>query len=990
MKINAAMSLFLAMVSTSLCAQNSVLSNGDWYKLELSDEGIYQLTYQDMISMGVNPESFTSSNFSIYGNGGGMLSEVIDDPRPVDLEEIAIEMVDGGDGTFDQGDYLLFYGQSPHRWNWDGDKFDHQTNIYSDETYYFLTTSSVSGKRIELKDSSLLTATHVIDTYDEHLFHESEQVNLIKSGKPWYGEYFSSQNTIEDFKFQSYNLILGSTFDIKANLLAKTLGTFSSSYDVRYDGTTIGLTSINGLGTGSFLPAAKAKTIEVNDVVVSSQSITTDEIELDIKFINGTPEAEGWLDYIELFFGGSLRNIPEPLFFRNTSSIGTDNVSRIVLTSTQKGTCLWEVTDHNNVKKLQTSVNNNVLTSSVRTDQLREFVAFDDNEWGKPTLLGKINNQNIRALNAEMIIVSYPPFQSEAERLAEFRRSNDGLNVVVVTTEEIYNEFSSGSQDVMAIRDFVKHIHDQSEINEIDTKYLLLFGDGSYDYKDRISNNTNFVPNYQSINGLREVDSYTTDDYYGITEGVGISISDAITVAVGRLPVNTLNSAGFVVDKIMQYTNNSRYGIWRKQIILVGDDEDNNSYNRGQERNADTIDNYTCQFDIDKIYLDSYDQQDIGGNIEYPEVNKEVNDKFTNGALMISYMGHGGEHGWAHEDILELEDLQGILNHGNMPFVFSSTAKVNLYDDPETTSIGEYMSTNWGAIASLSPTRVVWSIPNEIINVHFISNFVRSDLSQVSLGELTRITKNDSRNSGGSNFRNLTLLGDPAQKLVAPTNLIQTTFINGEDANVFSDTLFAGVTTNIDAEVIDVDGNLMTSFDGNVVIQVLNNVEHQTLGNDPSSIPESFYEWSDTVYFDTIEVMQGQFLFSFEVPTNIDINDTKISYYAYNDQTDASGCESGLISGDKLAGVPKTYLEDFEVKIYPNPLRENGVVEIKGQTEGSFDFLVFDQLGHLVMEKRALRDKEFQINRSGLSSGMYMYSIEGETGTLKKGKLIVY
>src|SRR6202008_673929 len=123
-----------------------------------------------------------------------------------------------------------------------------------------------------------------------------------------------------------------------------------------------------------------------------------------------------------------------------------------------------------------------------------------------------VSNQNLRGLGSvTMIVVTNPEFRSEAERLASHRQSHNGWSSVVVTPEEIYNEFSSGRQDVSAIRDFVKLVYDK---NPNTLKAVLIVGKGSYDYKDRMPNNTNFVPTYESRNSLAPLETYSSDDYF--------------------------------------------------------------------------------------------------------------------------------------------------------------------------------------------------------------------------------------------------------------------------------------------------------------------------------------------------------------------------------------------------------------------------------------------------------------------------------------------
>ena len=116
----------------------------------------------------------------------------------------------------------------------------------------------------------------------------------------------------------------------------------------------------------------------------------------------------------------------------------------------------------------------------------------------------------------------------------------------MVNPFQIYNEFSSGAQDIVAIRDFVRMFYERAtSVNDL-PKYLLLFGDGSYDNKNRLTDNTNFIPTYQSVNSLSITGSLVSDDYYGLldsTEGRWSAGVEYVDVGIGRFPVKTIEEA---------------------------------------------------------------------------------------------------------------------------------------------------------------------------------------------------------------------------------------------------------------------------------------------------------------------------------------------------------------------------------------------------------------------------------------------------------------
>ncbi len=130
--------------------------------------------------------------------------------------------------------------------------------------------------------------------------------------------------------------------------------------------------------------------------------------------------------------------------------------------------------------------------------RLRDYVAFSST-FLTAKAEGKIANQNLHAAPAaDYIIITAPELLGQAQRLAQFHQQPSNLTSVVVTPAQVFNEFSGGIPDLTAIRDLVKMYFDKYNATwNQKGKYLLLFGTGSFDYKNRIANNTKLVPVYR-------------------------------------------------------------------------------------------------------------------------------------------------------------------------------------------------------------------------------------------------------------------------------------------------------------------------------------------------------------------------------------------------------------------------------------------------------------------------------------------------------------
>jgi hypothetical protein len=500
--------------------------------------------------------------------------------------------------------------------------------------------------------------------------------------------------------------------------------------------------------------------------------------------------------------------------------------------------------------------------------------------------------------------------------LADFHLQKDNIISVVVTPQQIYNEFSSGMQDVSAIRDFVKYQYEKENSN---LKYLLLFGDGSYDPKNRIENNTNYIPTHQSDNSTDPTLSYVTDDYFGLLDdNEGLFNNDLVDIGIGRFPVATLSEANTLVDKVEQYYKMSSFGSWRNDIAFIADDGDFLDGNTHMWQ-ADSLANHVAdnydEINIQKIYLDNYEQESTSGGPRSEDAQNAINNKIKRGALLVNYTGHGGPLGWTQERVLEIDQINKWDNLENLPLFMTATCKFSYFDNPEEKSAGEHVLLNpeGGAIALLSTTRLVYSAPNYNLNTKFIQTiFEKQNGEFPRLGDVFKITK---RLSGiSANNRNFTLLGDPALCLAYPKFEVNTTLIN--------DTLKALGEVTIEGQIED-GGILLSNFNGTIYPTVYDKELIKTTLGQESCTPMPYRDQNNILYKGAATVAQGRFSFSFIVPKDIAYNygAGKISYYAVNDDEqnpfDANGIEENFVIGGTAEDITYDY-DEAELFLFMN------------------------------------------------------------------------
>jgi len=903
---------------------NSVLSSGEWYKFYIEESGVFQLTKGFLSSLGVNVNSVDPRTIKIYGNGGRMLPLLNAENYPFDVVENAIKFVGEEDGSFDNGDYILFYGEGPKTYS---EESQTNLNLYTDKTYYYVNVSSGNGKRIQQMPSIDTTADIQVNTFQDYQFYEVDEHNLAKLGRRWFGDDFAIENQ-RVYNFQFPNLITSETvrFDIAVGSVSET------------DGTTMGIT-INGnfvssLGLGVISPGSVLGTANAygDDINISSDEIT---VTLDYNN-NGNPSANAFLDYINIEATRALTYNGEQLVFKNKDVVTTPGVAEYNLSNASGVQEVWDITDRFNVSNILNSEGLNNLSFKAVSGEERIYLAFSSSNALQPKKESRstLANQNLKGTiflnnqgafeDVDYIILTPTELLSQAERLAQINRNQYNLNVKVVELQTIYNEFSTGSQDIAAIRNFIKYVYDNASVPSEKLKYVCLFGEGSYDYKDRVNNNTNLVPSWYSTASFSLTNSFVSDDFYAMlddNEG-GMGISDRMDIAVGRILAGGIQQAKELVDKIEAYYKQEAYGSWRNNILLVSDDVDVGWERTLQETTDELGTNIETDkpfFNIVKIHSDAYEQESSVAGDRYPQVNEAFKDALEVGALVVNYFGHGGEEGLAKERIFDKFDAQEINNVCKYHLFITVTCEYTKFDDPSRPTAGEfaYWNTTGGAIALMTTTRQIFVTVGESFNEvldDYLFAYGSNDYQPI--GEVLRLTKTDNNIAGISQKRLVFLIGDPAMKLAFPQPDIRLTKVNDVEITQPIDTLKALSYTKLSGEVTDVNGNLLSNYNGTLTATVFDKrIDRQTLANDGTTdnggtIYLNFTTLGEILFKGQATIENGQFEFDFIVPRDIGIpvGNGKVSFYAQtnNPLSDQAGANFDI----KVGGINEDAPED--------------------------------------------------------------------------------
>ncbi|MBS1614661.1 MAG: type IX secretion system sortase PorU [Bacteroidetes bacterium] len=909
----------------------SPLASGTWYKLAAPTRGIYKIDFSLAQKLGLKQAGMAAQNIRIVGNGGAMLYESNAMPQPDNLEDNALWISDGGDGTFDPGDFIAFYAPGPMRWDPDSlnQRFIHQTNLYADSSYYFISFDAGPGLRIQ--DASPTTApTEQVTSFNDYAAHEVDLFNPGRFGKEWWGELFGN----------GYNAQLSRTFNFPLYGNTDSVNVRISMAARASQAGTKMATSLNGnlidlytFGAVSLDPDSNPLSAHDLDMRLRIQASSAN-FQLDFSTVQ--IEDLAYLNYIELNWRRSLAFAGNNFCFRDWRSIAPSAVAAYTITNANAATQVWDISNPLQPQRMNGNLSNGSFQFNQNASSLHEFVALDGSSFLQPVPGQKVGNQDLHSADApQMVIVTYPDFSEAAERLATFHRNHDGLRVLVATTTQVYNEFSSGAADIGGIRNMMRYFYREAG-NDTSRlpKYLLLFGDASFDYKNRIPNNTNYVPTYESNESLQIDYCFTVDDYFGFLDDSedisNFNVINTLDIGIGRLPVASEEAAEDAVNKIINYTSPASLGPWRISNTFIGDNEDGaGPHLQDAEAAAATV-NAASPFSNDtKIYLDNLPFISTPAGERCPEANKAINDRIYKGTFLINYTGHGSTVTLAHERILTEQDFDTWKNFNQLPFMVTATCDYARYDDPAYVSDGEQLilKKDGGTISMLTTTGPVYAGINRYINLQFLSaQYTPQNGQWLAFGDAMREGKNETYKHGNNgsmtliNFYRFILLGDPALQPAFPKYTVSTDSILQMANGTPVDTLRALGAYTLKGHVQDAQGNLLPDFNGRAYITIFDKPRVVNLYTKVFHEQRSF-EMQDNVIFKGITtVSQGHFSCSFVVPKdmNYDFGHGKISYYVENGVTDGAGYDTGRIvggffdgaAGDDDAPIVKPFIGD--------------------------------------------------------------------------------
>lgn len=893
----------VASSSSSRYASSSVLSTGRWVKISVPSDGVYQLTRSALSSMG-----FTRpDNVRLYGYGGHVQNEVIDADNDFDdLEEVPLYKTSAG---------WLFYANGLVRWTPPSTAVSgarHRTNPYARAAYYFLTEADSPGT-FPTEPSSTRSVVRTVTAVPAYALHEKDEFAWYTGGR----HLFESYNYING-NSQTYTL---PTVDAVAEEGATLVVSFTASNDVPIKVTP----TVNGIAQSAFTVKANADywmamstTQTYRLATLNSGSAGT------VVKLTTTAGYNGRLDYIELAYTRRLA-LTESYMPFSYASTGT---SRFSLTASEnRRPSVWRLGRRGEPAVEIQGTRSGSTYSVVVDDPTARYVALDLNAaYPSPTVVGVVANQDLHSITEipDMVIIvpASGALVAQARRLAQAHEDLDGMKVLVVRADQIYNEFSSGTPDATAYRRFLKMLYDRAVTVDEAPRYLLLFGDAAWDNRMLSSawRNTrpeDFLLCYESDDSFSETYCYVMEDYFGLLDdGEGSRLTgDKVDIGVGRFPVRSEEEARILVDKTLDYMAGAHAGLWKNIVCILGDDGDKNEHLRMANEVAGVVERYNPELEVRKVMWDAYPRVSGITGSTYPVVKQKIYQQMDEGALMMNYTGHGITYCLSAEQVLRIEDFDAFSSL-RMPLWVTAACDVMPFDT-QTANIGEtaVLNAKGAAVAFYGTARTVYANYNLDMNKNFCRYVFGTDAAgqRHRLGDAVRLAKNNVVSV--TNKLHYALLGDPALIIGAPVNRVVLDSINGQALDGQSELplLKAGSLVRFSGHVADGAGQPVDGFTGVLSARLFDSESTVTCLNQAATTASDtafVFRSRDKVLFSGNDsIRNGRFSFRFAMPVDISYSNEggRVVFYAVSDdkQYEANGYnEQFRIGGssDELAG----------------------------------------------------------------------------------------
>ena len=863
----------IAAFDTVIYAASSRLSQGRFVKIRVKESGMHLITNTELKRYGFpNPEKVR-----VYGYGARCSDDILSIDRYIDdLPETASELTSDG---------IVFYANGPIVWSLNSDgHLTHSRNYYSDYGYYFLAESE--DKRKDIPTTATPTsASNLANSFTDVMLHESELVSGGKTGHTLLGEDFSSTQS-RTFSFTPVNPLENSKIWVSCAFASKTVNGSASVSISANNGEKLASATIEQTDDDSY-SHYRMKYFD------GTASIATGQQNISVNYSPTGKVKLARLDYLCINYSRQLAMTDGLLNFRISDSGAS-------LSGATADTRIWDVTSPDEIRSVNAALNGSDLQWIPSLSGLRQYAAWQPGaKMLTPEFVGEVTASNIHGADTpDMVIITTEAFRSQAKQIAAL---HSDMKLLVVTAEEVFNEFSSGTPDYMALRRMLKMFYDRGGL-----KYALMFGRGIYDHRQLTDAAKNLgypvLMQWQSVDGANDNTSFTTEDYLAfLSDGAGANpATDYHCIAVGRIPVSTASEADAAVSKLKAYMADADRSDWKNRILLTSDDGDEAVHITQMEKayNSMIASDAGANYLYNKVYVDAYQVVDRVAQGANERMFRELN----RGTLWWWYTGHADEDSWTTEGLLTASDLKSI-RFAHQPMLYAATCDFLRWDLAEQSGAEQLFFNTSGVIGAIAATRPVYISMNLDMSLAVAATMFDTDAdgSPIPVGEILRRAKNRLLSPADSNKLRYVLLGDPALKLASADLRAVIETINGSPVSADTPaTVSALGTLSATGRIVDSNGNIVSDFDGTLT-PTLYDAEYSTttLGRDGPEV--TFEEQGNRLAIGREAISGGRFDFTLTMPSQIADNyrPAALNLYAVAaDERDAAGvCRNLYVYG---------------------------------------------------------------------------------------------
>ncbi len=664
-------------------------------KLGIKQTGYYRVTQPELVAAGLSP-GVNPKKLQLFEDGN---------ERPIFVQGER-------DGRFDQGDSIEFFATA-------------SDNAFTDTRVYRLVAGSQKGQRIKTAPEINAAGSSDSFLFTSELKERNLYFSALRNGERenFFGAVVAREPATRALPLRNLAASAPDSAMLEVSLQGITAG--SHHVNVALNDVAVGAVTFDG------------QTASVARIPVLQSSLREGDNTVQLIAIGGDSDVS-LVDVIRLSYWHSYAADNDALQF--TAKAGERVTIRGFSNSAIRVMDLSE-SEKAGVSELAATVNSNgdshSVTVGIGGTGTRTLLAFASDQMKKPASIkaDTASDWRQKGNKADLVIFTRKDFISALQPLKAHRESQ-GLRVVIVDIEDVYDEFSFGNKNPQAIKDFLAYATSKWKVKP---RFALFAGDASLDPKNYLgAGDWDIVATKLIDTQFMET---VSDEWFADFNGDGLA-----ELAVGRLPVRTAQEMTTVVSKIIGYDNSSP----AESLLLVADSGDTfNFAEQSEGLRALMPGNVTTR---------AITRGTMGDETARAQLMSYLNE----GQRVINYLGHGNLQNW-RGDLLTSEDAVSLRNGEKLSLYVGMTCLNGYFQEVATESLAEALlkAPNGGAVAVWASAGMSDPAEQGTLNREFYRLLFGG--GKLTIGEAAMKSKSSVNNMDVR--RTWVLIGDPTTRL---------------------------------------------------------------------------------------------------------------------------------------------------------------------------------------------------------------------------------